>query len=249
MSGLHEAFDEIVADVPVYGDLDRAIEQADRERRRRYGVVAGLVAAAAVVAVIVGRRSRSPRRHRHGSRRSRPVRHRPRRRAKSQSPQTWADTAVAATARRIRLGCPGPVDGGSGCVVPGRGRAPRPDGRAPRALGELSASGSRVRAGRARVRSTPPPDDMGLIVDRSDLNLFDNGCRYLHASWAGTVQRNRCRAARSGSRGRAASAPGSPVTGACAVHGTPDEGTRRAGRPTRPAVTTSSRWRSSAATA
>lgn len=37
MSGLREAFDEIVADVPAYGDLDRAIEQAHRERRRRYG--------------------------------------------------------------------------------------------------------------------------------------------------------------------------------------------------------------------
>ncbi len=54
MSGLHEKFDEIVADVPVYGDLDRAIEQADRERRHRYGAIAGLAAAAAVVAVIVG---------------------------------------------------------------------------------------------------------------------------------------------------------------------------------------------------
>ena len=54
MSGLHEAFDEIVADVPVYGDLDRAIEQADRERRHRYGVVAGLAAAAAVLVVIAG---------------------------------------------------------------------------------------------------------------------------------------------------------------------------------------------------
>ena len=54
MSGLHEAFDEIVVDGPVYGDLDRAIEQADRERHRRYGVVASLAAAAAVVAVIIG---------------------------------------------------------------------------------------------------------------------------------------------------------------------------------------------------
>lgn len=54
MSGLHEAFDEIVADVPAYGDLDRAIEQADRERRRRHGMVAGLAAAAAVIAVVVG---------------------------------------------------------------------------------------------------------------------------------------------------------------------------------------------------
>jgi hypothetical protein len=54
MNGLHEAFDELVADVPVYGDLDRAIEQAEHERRHRYGMVAGLAAAAAVVAVIVG---------------------------------------------------------------------------------------------------------------------------------------------------------------------------------------------------
>lgn len=54
MSGLREAFDDIVVDVPVYGDLDRAIQQAERERRRRYGVVAGLAAAAAVVAVVVG---------------------------------------------------------------------------------------------------------------------------------------------------------------------------------------------------
>ena len=55
MSGLHEAFDEIAAEVPVYGDLDRALEQAERERRRqRWGVVAGLAAAAAVVALIIG---------------------------------------------------------------------------------------------------------------------------------------------------------------------------------------------------
>ena len=53
MSGLREAFEAIAADVPVYGDLDLAIEQANRERRRRSGMIAG-VAAAAVVAVIVG---------------------------------------------------------------------------------------------------------------------------------------------------------------------------------------------------
>jgi len=29
MSGLHDAFDEIIADVPVYGDLGRAIEQVN----------------------------------------------------------------------------------------------------------------------------------------------------------------------------------------------------------------------------
>ena len=54
MSGLHEAFDEIVAGVPVYGDLDRAIAQAEQERRRRLSVVASLAGAAAVVAVIAG---------------------------------------------------------------------------------------------------------------------------------------------------------------------------------------------------
>ena len=52
MSGLHDAFDEIVADVPVYGDLDRALQQAEQEQRRRYGVIGGLAAAAAVAAII-----------------------------------------------------------------------------------------------------------------------------------------------------------------------------------------------------
>lgn len=54
MRGLREALDEIVADVPEYGDLDRAIQEVEGERRRRHGVIAGLVAAAAVVLVVVG---------------------------------------------------------------------------------------------------------------------------------------------------------------------------------------------------
>jgi hypothetical protein len=53
MRSLHDAFDEIVAEVPVYGDLDRAIEQAGRERRHRYGIAAGLAAAAAAAAVVL----------------------------------------------------------------------------------------------------------------------------------------------------------------------------------------------------
>jgi hypothetical protein len=67
MSSPHDAFDEIVADVPVYGDLDRAIERAHREQRRRNRAIAGL-ATAAVMAVIVsllannnaGNRSQQP---------------------------------------------------------------------------------------------------------------------------------------------------------------------------------------------
>lgn len=54
MNALRDAFEEIVADVPVYGDLDRAIEQADGERRQRVTLVVGLTAAAAVLAVIAG---------------------------------------------------------------------------------------------------------------------------------------------------------------------------------------------------
>ena len=105
MSGLHEAFDEIVADVPVYGDLDRAIEQADRERRHRYGVVAGLAAAAAVLAVIVGVvavTATTPTR----LRRSRPVRRRSRpvRRRRSRSHPRPGPTPRSPPRRRTRLG-------------------------------------------------------------------------------------------------------------------------------------------------
>lgn len=54
MSGLREGFDEIVADVRSYGDLDRAIERAGHERRRRLNLVAGIAAAAAVLVAIAG---------------------------------------------------------------------------------------------------------------------------------------------------------------------------------------------------
>ena len=54
MNGLRAALDELVRDVPHYGDLDRAMEQADQERRRRYGILTGLAAAAVVLVVIVG---------------------------------------------------------------------------------------------------------------------------------------------------------------------------------------------------
>lgn len=54
MNGLHAALDDLVRDVPEYGDLDRAIAEAERDRRRRNTVVAGLVAAAAALIVIAG---------------------------------------------------------------------------------------------------------------------------------------------------------------------------------------------------
>jgi hypothetical protein len=54
MSDLHEAFDAMAAAVPVYGDLDRAIEQVERDRRRRHAAVAGLAAAAAVLVLVLG---------------------------------------------------------------------------------------------------------------------------------------------------------------------------------------------------
>lgn len=54
MNSLHAAFEELVQDVPEYGDLDRAIAEAEVERRRQYAVVAGLVAAAAALIVIAG---------------------------------------------------------------------------------------------------------------------------------------------------------------------------------------------------
>ena len=97
MSGLREAFDEIVADVPVYGDLDRAIEQAERERRHRYGVIAGL-AAVALVTVIVGvlavtARTDSPQPIGPSTPTVTPTSTPSP--AKSQSPRTWVDTPVA----------------------------------------------------------------------------------------------------------------------------------------------------------
>ena len=107
MSGLHEAFDQIVADVPVYGDLDQAIEQADRERRHRYTTVVGLAAAAVVLAVIAGivavsgRTDTAP-----------PISPSPTpspTAVKSQSPQTWVDTAVD-TADGSRWDVPDPLD-------------------------------------------------------------------------------------------------------------------------------------------
>lgn len=91
MSGLREAFADLVADVPAYGDLDRAIEQAARERRRHHGVVAALAAVAAVLAVVAGVLAIS----RDGNGSPQPVGPSPTP-TRTQSSRTWVDTPAVA---------------------------------------------------------------------------------------------------------------------------------------------------------
>ena len=105
MSGLREAFDEIVADVPVYGDLDRAIARAERERRRRNRVVAGLAAAAAVGAVIIGMLAVA-----RDTDTAPPISPSPSPTpSKTQSPQTWVD-ATMTPVEGVGWLVPNPVD-------------------------------------------------------------------------------------------------------------------------------------------
>lgn len=174
MSSLHEKFDEIVADVPVYGDLDRAVEQAERERRQRYGMVAGLAAAAAVVAVIVGvlavtgdgNRSQPP---------NGPVTTPTP--LKSQSPQTWADTPVTATADGRGWEVPDPLKAARDAWFAIVAEHLDPTGDR---LGSLDSSPLGVGFDWPGEGAQPSTHgQVGLIVDRGDLNLFDNGCRYL----------------------------------------------------------------------
>ena len=178
MSGLHEAFDQIVGDIPVYGDLDRAIEQADRERRHRYGVIAGLAAAAAVLVVIAGIVAVS-----HDTDTAPPISPSPTSvtpsptLAKSQSPQTLVDTPVAAA-------------DGYGWDVPDPLQKPRRTWFAV-AADHLDTSRPHLRrftSSAFGVEFTRPPvgsiystsGRIGLIVDPDQLNPFD-GCRYLTA--------------------------------------------------------------------
>ena len=177
MSGLREAFDQIVADVPVYGDLDRAIEQADRERRHRYAAVFGLAAAVVVLVVIAGIVAVSG-----GTDTAPPISPSPTpvtpspTAVKMQSPQTWVDSPVAAT-------------DGYGWDVPDPLQAAQKEWFAV-AADHLDPTGAHFDP---RDKRSRPFDDlftwreagsysvsgrMGLIVDRSALNPFD-GCHYL----------------------------------------------------------------------
>lgn len=180
MNRLRDAFDEIVADVPVYGDLDRAIEEVARERRLRYGAVAGLAAVAAVAALIVGvlsvTRGGDNSKEPVGPSTSGPTQ---RQTAKSQTPQTWDDTPIAATSDVKGWDVPDPLEGirASWFAV---------------AAQHLDPTGQHLEPSEGLFGASEFvwPTDVGtvdisgritLIVDRDDLNPFDDGCRYLRA--------------------------------------------------------------------
>ncbi|RYP82564.1 hypothetical protein EKO23_21505 [Nocardioides guangzhouensis] len=176
MSGLHEAFDAIVADVPVYGDLDRAIQEAERDRRHRHGAVVGLAAAAAVLAVVAGivAASRDTDTAPPVTPSPTPVTPSPAP-AKSQSPETWVDTAVA------------PRDG-YGWDVPDPLEGAR-DAWSAVAADHLDPTGAHLKVFESSAFGAtferpvegsiyPAYARVGLIVDRSGLDPLD-GCRYL----------------------------------------------------------------------
>jgi hypothetical protein len=189
MSGLREAFDEIVADIPVYGDLDRAIEQADRERRHRYGVLAGLAAAAAVLVVIAGIVTVA-----RDTDTAPPVSPSPTPDSpsptppKSQSPQTWSDTPVAVTDGEVGWNVPDPLK-------PARDGWFRVAAEHLDPKGDLEpfqsdvyglqfewpAEGSDYKARTAAASAYPTSGRVGLMVDPGDPNLLDDGCGYVLA--------------------------------------------------------------------
>ena len=186
MSALHEAFDEIVADVPVYGDLDRAIEQADRERRQRFGVLAGLAAAAAVVAVIVGVLTVT----RDGNDSNKPVgpsspTPTQTQTAKPQSPRTWNDTPIAATSDGKGWDVPDPLNSVRAAWFPVVAEHLDPTGQHFKHTDGILGASEFV-----WPADLPDYDTYGrinLIVDRSDLNLFEDGCLYLRAQQEGAA--------------------------------------------------------------
>ena len=178
MSGLREAFEEITAEVPTYGDLDRAIEQADRERRRVHGWVAGLAAAAVVVMLVVGVLMLS----RDGDGSNEPVgplTPTPGRTGKSQSPRTWVDTPVAPGPAGKGWDVPDPLERVRGSWLPVVAEHLDPTGR------HLEPSAGILWASEFVWPADLPDYDtygrISLVLDRSDLNVLDDGCRYLRA--------------------------------------------------------------------
>lgn len=184
MSGLREALAEIVADVPVYGDLDRAIEQAARERRRRHGATAGLAAAAAVLVVIAGILAGT-----RGTETAPPVSPTPTpdtpgpTREKSQSPSTWVDTALTPGHDGADWEVPDPLAAARSTwftivldhLDPGRDRqlTPRPS-----AFWDVGFA--RLGPGSEQAMGA-----IGLMADRGAGSLFGDGCRfYADTAWA-----------------------------------------------------------------
>lgn len=192
MSGLREAFDEIVADVPVYGDLDLAIEQAAREQRRRTGAIAGLAAAAAVLVVVaalvgVSRDTNS----------APPVSPTPTpnptqspTRERSQSPQTWADTAVPGTRRVKGWLVPDPLEDGRDAWFEVATEHLDPKGDLERLesflyswsiLFSWPAEGSDFKADSAAASAYPTEGRLGLLLEPRDPEQLDEGCGYVLA--------------------------------------------------------------------
>ena len=171
MNGLREAFDEIVANVPAYGDLDRAIAQAERERRRRYGIVARLAAAAAVVTVIVGMLAVT-----RDTDTAPPISPTPMTPTptppKTQPPQTWVDTAMTPTKGNGWV-VPNPLDavrdGWFQIVADHLHPSPRHAEWGQGAF-ELPGEGSLYSAG----------GGIGVMEASSAAGLLANGCAYLH---------------------------------------------------------------------
>ena len=193
MSALREAFDQIVADVPVYGDLDQAIEQATRERRHRYGAVAGLAAAVAVLVVIAGIVTVA-----RDTDTAPPISPSPTPDApgptppKSQSPQTWSDTPVAVTDGDVGWDVPDPLKPARDAWFRVAAEHLDPKGDLEPSQSDVSglrfgwpAEGSDYKARTAAASAYPTSGRMGLMVDPADPNLLDDGCGYLLAEYEG----------------------------------------------------------------
>lgn len=186
MTTLREALDQVAADVPVYGDLDRAIEKVDRDRRRRHGLVAGLAAATGVVVVVVGvlvvtRGNEAPERPVGPTTptSTTPTSTTSTTSARSQSSQTWADTPLSATGDGADWEVPDPSQRSRDrwfAVVADHLDPPGAD---------LDRQPSDSWGGRfiwpAELSDYPTYGRIGLIVDRGAVNLFDDGCRAVRA--------------------------------------------------------------------
>lgn len=195
MSDLRDAFEEIVREVPVYGDLDSAFDQADRMRRRRHGAVAGLIAAAAVLVAIIGLVAVS-----RDTDTAPPVSPTPTPSptsgptpgptGKSQSPQTWADTEVDATRNGKDWVVPDPFDEVRGAWLPVAAEHLDPDGDLAAFENypyswtvqfRWPAEGSDYEATTAATSAYDAYGILGLKVDPGRPNLLDDGCGYFRA--------------------------------------------------------------------